>query len=279
MLFSYLFGALVWEPHPILVEIGSFALRWYSLLFAAGFIINYFILKRQFEQEQVPLDVLDRFLLYSVLGTILGARLGNCVFYEWDYFSQHPLEIFLPFRFEPEFQFTGYRGLASHGALLGLLLSYALLAWRTQRPFGWFLDKAAIVAALCLACIRLGNFMNGEIIGLPTELPWAVVFPHVDDQPRHPVQLYGFVLYLSFFFFMLWYRKRTLNRVKTGHLLGVFLLILGILRFNMEFLKIHYVFDETSVLNMAQWLSLPLVIIGLGLVIWTRGGKDAAMVP
>ena len=218
----------------------------------------------------MSLDVLDRYLLYSVIGTILGARIGNCVFYDWAYFSQHPLEIILPFRFEPEFQFVGFRGLASHGALLGLLIAYAILAKRTGQTIGWFLDKGATVAGLCLACIRMGNFMNGEIVGTPTDQPWGIIFPNVDMLPRHPVQLYGFILYLSLFFFMLWYRRRTFGKVKTGHLLGVFLIVLGLIRFSMEFIKRHYVLDPDSLLNMAQWLTLPLILGGLVLLVSTN---------
>lgn len=265
-----MFAVVTWNASPIIAEIGSFSLRWYSLFFAAGFVINYFILKRHFKEEGVPIDVLDRYLLYSVVGTILGARIGNCVFYDWAYFSQHPLEIILPFRFEPEFQFVGFRGLASHGALLGLLVAYALLSKRTGQSVGWFLDKGATVAGLCLACIRLGNFMNGEIVGTPTDQPWGIIFPNVDDVARHPVQLYGFVLYTGLFFFMLWYRRQTLGKVKTGHLLGVFLVVLGGIRFGMEFIKRHYVLDPESLLNMAQWLTLPMIVGGVILLILTR---------
>lgn len=267
-----MFAALVWNPDPIIVQLGGFALRWYSLLFATGFIISFFILRRRFIEEKVSLDILDKFLLYSVVGTILGARLGNCFFYDFDYFSQHPLEILLPFRFSPEFEFVGFRGLASHGALLGLLAAYWLLARQTGQTIRWFLDKGALVAGLCLASIRLGNFMNGEIAGAPTDLPWAIIFPNVDQLPRHPVQLYGFVVYLGLFFFMGYYNKRIQKRavpVQQGHLLGVFLLILGSLRFCMEFIKRHYVLDPDSWLNMAQWLSIPLIIGGAILAWYT----------
>lgn len=275
-----MFAALVWNPNPIIAEFGGFALRWYSLLFATGFIISFFILRKQFLEEKVPLAVLDKYLLYSVVGTILGARIGNCLFYDWEYFSQHPLEILLPFKFSPEFEFVGFRGLASHGALLGLLAAYWLLAKQTGQKMLWFLDKGAIVGGLCLACIRLGNFMNGEIAGAPTTVAWAVIFPNVDQQPRHPVQLYGFVVYLSLFFFMLYYNKQLQKReapVQQGHLLGVFLFLLGILRFCMEFIKRHYVLDPDSWLNMAQWLSIPL-IIGGGILAWytARGGEAHA---
>lgn len=267
-----MFATLIWNPDPIIVQVGSFALRWYSLLFATGFIISFFILRKQFLEEKVPLAVLDKFLLYSVIGTILGARIGNCIFYDFDYFSKHPLEILLPFRFSPTFQFVGFRGLASHGALLGLLIAYWLLSKQTGRSLLWFLDKGACVAGLCLACIRLGNFMNGEIAGATTDVSWAIIFPNVDQLPRHPVQLYGFVVYLSLFLFMLYYNKRLQTKippVRQGHLLGVFLLILGILRFCMEFIKMHYVLATDSWLNMAQWLSIPLIVGGAILTWYT----------
>ncbi|CAA6823234.1 MAG: Prolipoprotein diacylglyceryl transferase (EC [uncultured Aureispira sp.] len=265
-----MFTAITWNPDPIIVEFYGFALRWYSLLFATGFIIGFFILRRLFEQEKVSLEVLDKMLLYSVVGTILGARIGNCLFYDFAYFSEHPLEILLPFKFSPDFEFTGYRGLASHGAMLGLLVAYWLLARKTDQTMLWFLDKAATSAALALACIRLGNFMNSEIVGAPTDVSWAFIFPRVDDLPRHPVQLYGFAVYLSLFFFMLWYNKKVFGKVKDGHVFAVFLSILGILRFGMEFIKKHYVFDPESLINMAQLLSLPMIILGALFAWYTR---------
>lgn len=265
-----MFAAITWNPNPILAEIGGFAIRWYSLLFATGFIISFFILRREFVREQVKLEVLDRMLFYSVVGTILGARIGNCLFYDFEYFSQHPAEILLPFRFSPEFQFVGYRGLASHGAMLGLLLTYWILGKVTKLSMAWFLDKASLVAGLCLASIRMGNFMNAEIVGTPTNLPWAFIFPAVDEVPRHPVQLYGFVVYLSLFLFMLWYNRKTFGQVKRGHIFGVFMACLGTLRFGMEFIKQHYVFSADSLLNMAQLLSLPMIILGLFIAWKTR---------
>jgi phosphatidylglycerol:prolipoprotein diacylglycerol transferase len=265
-----MFTAITWNPDPIIVELGGFALRWYSLLFATGFIISFFILRRLFEKEEVSLEVLDKMLLYSVVGTILGARIGNCLFYDFTYFSEHPLEILLPFKFSPHFEFTGYRGLASHGAMLGLLVAYWLLSRKTDKPILWFLDKAATAGALCLASIRLGNFMNSEIVGAPTDVSWAFIFPRVDDIPRHPVQLYGFVVYLSLFFFMLWYNKKVFGKVKDGHVFAVFISVLGILRFGMEFIKKHYVFDPDSLINMAQLLSLPMIFLGAFFAWYTR---------
>jgi prolipoprotein diacylglyceryl transferase len=265
-----MFTVITWNPDPIIVELGGFALRWYSLLFATGFIVGFFILRRLFEQEKVSLEVLDQMLLYSVVGTILGARIGNCLFYDFAYFSKHPLEILLPFKFSPNFEFTGYRGLASHGAMLGVLLAYWLLSRKTDKSMLWFLDKGAIVGGMALASIRLGNFMNSEIVGAPTDVSWAFIFPRVDEVARHPVQLYGFVVYLSLFFFIFSYSKKVFGKVKDGHIFGVFLFILGILRFGMEFIKKHYVFDPDSIINMAQLLSLPMILLGAILAWMTR---------
>lgn len=269
-----MFTAITWNPDPIIVELGGFALRWYSLLFATGFIIGFFILRRLFEKEKVSLEVLDKMLLYSVVGTILGARIGNCLFYDFTYFSKHPAEILLPFKFSPHFEFTGYRGLASHGAMLGLLVAYWLLSRKTDKSILWFLDKAATAGALCLASIRLGNFMNSEIVGAPTNVSWAFIFPRVDEIPRHPVQLYGFVVYLSLFFFMLWYNKKVFKKVKDGHVFAVFISVLGILRFGMEFIKKHYVFDPDSLINMAQLLSLPMIFLGAFFAWYTRANAS-----
>jgi prolipoprotein diacylglyceryl transferase len=265
-----MFTVITWNPDPIIAELGGFALRWYSLLFATGFILGFFILRRLFEKENVSLEVLDKMLLYSVVGTILGARIGNCLFYDFAYFSERPLEILLPFKFSPHFEFTGYRGLASHGAMLGLLVAYWLLSRKTDKSILWFLDKAATAGAVGLASIRLGNFMNSEIVGAPTDVAWAFIFPRVDEIPRHPVQLYGFVVYLSLFFFMLWYNKKVFGKVKDGHVFAVFLFVLGILRFGMEFIKKHYVFDPDSLINMAQLLSLPMIFLGAFFAWYTK---------
>ena len=266
-------AAITWSPDPIITEIGGFALRWYSVLFATGFVLGFFILRRLFIKEKVSLELLDQMLLYSVVGTILGARVGNCLFYDFAYFSQHPLEILLPFKFSPQFEFTGYRGLASHGAMLGLIVAYWLLSRKSDKSVLWFLDKGSIVGGLALASIRMGNFMNSEIVGTPSDVPWAFIFVQIDDIPRHPVQLYGFIVYLSLFFFIIKYNKRTFGQVRDGHLFGLFISILGILRFCMEFIKRHYVLDTDSLLNMAQYLSIPLIIFGT-ILAWKTKDKE-----
>lgn len=264
-----MFAIITWDPDPIITEIGGFALRWYSVLFATGFIIGFLILRKLFEAEKVSMEVLDKMLLYSVVGTILGARIGNCLFYDFDYFSQHPAEILLPFKFSPEFHFTGFRGLASHGAMLGLLLAYWLLSRQTGKSMLWFLDKGSIIAPLCLACIRMGNFMNSEIMGDPTDLPWGIIYTQIDDVPRHPVQLYDFIIYLGMFFFILRHNKSTFGKVKDGYVFGVFLLLTGIMRILVEFIKEDYVIFS-GFLNMAQYLSLPMIVGGIILIMRTK---------
>lgn len=268
-----------WAPDPIIVEIGGFAVRWYSVLFATGFVVGFFMLRKQFIRDGIDLDLLDRLLMYSVVGTILGARIGNCLFYEFDYFSQHPAEILLPFSWgEDGFQFTGYRGLASHGAMLGLLLAYFILSRKTKFSMLWYMDRAALISGICLACIRLGNFMNSEILGAPFDGPWAVVFdklpPPTGTTPRHPVQLYGFIVYTGLFIFMNWYYSQKRGKVRDGHIFAVWAIILGCLRFSMEFIKEHYVFADESIINMAQLLSLPLIIGGIIMAYFTRKTKE-----
>lgn len=257
---------IIWNPSPIIVEIGSYSLRWYSLLFATGFIIGYYIIRKQFKEEGISLDLLDTYLFYSVIGTILGARIGNCLFYEFDYFYNRPLEMLLPFRFSPSFEFTGYQGLASHGAFIGLITAYWLLSRKTHRSILFYLDRTSIVAALGLGCIRLGNLMNSEILGQPFEGPWAFIFSTLPAPegiiPRHPIQLYGFLLYVGLFLFMLRSYKMTLGKVRQGYLFTQFITLLGVIRFTIEFFKEHYVFDESNWLNMAQILSIPMIIFG-----------------
>ncbi|MCP4441490.1 MAG: prolipoprotein diacylglyceryl transferase [Aureispira sp.] len=254
---------IVWDPSPYIVEVGGFALRWYSTFFAAGFVVGYFILRKFLLEEKVPLKVLDQLLMYSVIGAILGARIGNCVFYDWDYFSTRPLEIILPFTFTPEFQFTGYRGLASHGGMLGLALAYWILSWRTGKPYLWFMDKLAVVGVLGVGFIRLGNLMNSEVLGNETSVSWAFVFLQRDLIPRHPVQIYSFICYFSLFVFMYWFYRKNFGKRADGYIAGVSLALLCTVRFLLEFLKEHYVFDPSSPFNMAQYLSIPFIILGI----------------
>ncbi|MEM1122719.1 MAG: prolipoprotein diacylglyceryl transferase [Bacteroidota bacterium] len=255
-----------WNVDPEIFNINGIAPRWYSLGFLFGFMIGYYLVQRMFEEEKVPTDSLDTLLLYLILGTVLGARIGHCMFYEWDYFQDHLLEMVLPFRFEPEFQFTGYTGLASHGGLVGVLIAqWVYTKFVLKKPLIWLLDRIGVPVILVGCFIRLGNLMNSEILGNPTDVPWAFVFERVDPIPRHPVQLYEAIAY--FLIFLVLYRLywKTDIKHKTGRLLGVFTVLLWSARFLLEFFKREQGGLETTLgmLSTGQWLSIPLILVGL----------------
>jgi prolipoprotein diacylglyceryl transferase len=173
-------GYIIWNATPQLIDLGKFEIRYYSLLFALGFILSYIILLRVFKRKGIPVEILDRLTIYMVIGTIAGARIGHCLFYEFDYYIRHPLEIILPWRGSPgnDFEFTGFQGLASHGAAIGILISIYLFARKTKFSFLWTMDMLVIVTAMAGGLIRLGNLMNSEIYGNPTNNHSGFVFTH-----------------------------------------------------------------------------------------------------
>lgn len=269
-----LFLAIEWNVNPEIVGIGGFSLRWYSLLFATGFILGYTIVKRMFEREQVPLEWLDSLLLYLIIGTILGARLGHCLFYDWDYFSQHPLEIFLPFKFggEEGFRFTGFQGLASHGGAIGVILMLWLFSRRvSKKPLLWIMDRIAVPTALAGCFIRLGNLMNSEIVGNETDAAFGFIFRQLgEDFARHPVQLYESVSYLLIFFVLMYMYWRTDAGQKLGRLTGFFFVAIFSARFLLEYFKRSQGGLEEAVnnaLTTGQILSIPFILVGLFLLL------------
>lgn len=261
-------GLLVinWDVAPELFRIGSFEPRWYSLAFLFGFMIGYYLIKSMYEEEKIPTDSLDTLLLYLILGTVLGARIGHCLFYEWDYFQNHLLEMILPVQFEPEFRFTGYTGLASHGGAIGVLIAqWVYMKFVLKKPLIWLLDRIGIPIMLVGCFIRLGNLMNSEILGHPTDVPWAFVFEKVDAIPRHPVQLYESLAYFLIFVVMYRLYWNTNLKLKAGRLLGIFTVLLWSARFCLEFFKREQGGLETSLgmFSTGQWLSIPLILMGL----------------
>ena len=262
----HIFQFINWNHDGSIIDFGFYDLRWYSLLFAMGFVLSFILMKRQFKIEQVSDEKLDILFVYVVVATVLGARLGHCLFYEFDYYSRHPIEILLPFRFSPEFELTGFRGLASHGGAIGILIA-VLIYSKTQKmnPL-WVLDKLALVIPLAAGCIRVGNLFNSEMIGNPTAVPWAFVFENVDTLPRHPGQLYEAIAYFSIFLFL---NLISMN-VKRGNglMFGLFLVLMFSARFILEFFKINQVsFESGMAMNMGQILSLPFIIAGFILMV------------
>ena len=254
-----------WNVDPEIFKLfGAFSLRYYSLLFVSGLALGYYIVKQIYLKEGLAIKDLEKLSIYVFMGTIIGARLGHCLFYEPAYYLSKPLEIFLPFKWEAggNFQFTGYQGLASHGGAIGVLAGIAIYCQKYKVNFLKELDRIAIATPLSGAFIRLGNFMNSEIIGKPTNSGFGVVFERVDFIPRHPAQLYEAVAYLLIFLTLLWvYSKQ--KRKKEGFIFGLFLVLLFISRILIEFFKINQVgFESGMFMNMGQLLSMPFVIVG-----------------
>lgn len=255
-----------WNHDGSIIDLGFYDLRWYSLLFAMGFVLSFILIKRQFKIEQVSEEKLDILFIYIVVATVLGARLGHCLFYEFDYYSRHPIEILLPFRFFPEFELTGFRGLASHGGAIGILIAVLIYSKTQKMNALWVLDKLALVIPLAAGCIRVGNLFNSEMIGNPTDVPWAFVFENVDSLPRHPGQLYEAIAYFSIFLFL---NLISMNvKRENGFMFGLFLVLMFSARFFLEFFKINQVsFESSMALNMGQILSLPFIIVGFILMV------------
>lgn len=261
-------SCIVWNVDPIIF--GGFQfLRWYGLCWAVGMVAGYQVMSKIYKHEGLAQPDLDKLTIYVVLGAIIGARLGHIIFYDPVHYINNPIEI-LPVRVEPTFQFTGFAGLASHGGVSGALLALYMYSKRHKQDFLWILDRLTIAGALAGCFIRLGNLMNSEILGKPTEVPWAFLFVRVDDRPRHPAQLYEAVFYLliAAILFLLWKSGKGDNR--RGFLFGLGFALIFIQRFLIEFLKENQVgFEQTLPLNMGQVLSLPLVLVGAFIMVWS----------
>jgi prolipoprotein diacylglyceryl transferase len=248
-----------WNVDPEIFRIGSFAVRWYGLFFALSFYLGYMIIGNIFKKENVPASVLDTLSLYMILGTVIGARLGHCLFYQPEIYLANPLEILKIWE----------GGLASHGAAIGILFALYLFARKTGFTYLYILDRIVIVVALAGFMIRMGNLMNSEIYGKASTLPWAFIFMRDDISliPRHPTQIYEGLVYLCLFLFLyLTYRKQG-SKMQEGILFGWFLFILFGMRFILEFLKEPQVaFENNLAINMGQWLSIPFIIAGIYII-------------
>lgn len=268
-MFNY-FNYIIWDVGPILVDLGILQIRAYSLFFALGFVVSYFIIKRYYKQEGVPIRELDTLTVWVVVGGLLGARLGHCIFYDWEYYSKNLLEILLPVSFSPKFEFIGYQGLASHGGAIGIIIAI-LIYYRksTKKSFFWLIDRIAVPTGFAGALIRLGNLFNSEIYGHQTDLPWGFVFIRNGDTfPSHPTQLYEAICYIITSIVLMRLYKVERFRNAGGFLLGVFFIMVFTARFFIEFVKENQVaFEDSMVLNMGQILSIPVVVAGIFLVV------------
>lgn len=290
---------IIWNPSEG-IDLGFFVIRFYSLMFVIAFGLGWYIMKNIFERENESLESLDSLFIWTVLATLIGARLGHVLFYDWEYFRNHLLEIFLPFRFEPNFQFTGYQGLASHGAAISIIIAMYYFSKNVlKRPILWILDRIVIPVACGAIFVRFGNFFNSEIVGKETSSPLGMRFVRDQFTPsdainathlttpneaynaiatnpqfadlllqvpaKHPAQLYEAFCYIFVFailFFLYW---KTEAKEKSGFLFGLFLILLWTVRFVVEYVKESQGGFESSLglLSTGQWLSIPFILIGL----------------
>lgn len=262
MLLNY----IEWNVTPWIFEIGDFQLRWYGLLFATGFLLGFYLLRKIFVNENIPVEWVDKVLWYVVIGTVVGARLGHVFFYDWDYYSQNLGEIIKVWR----------GGLASHGAAVGIILSVWLFSRNvSKKSVLWILDRVVITVALAGVLIRLGNLMNHEIVGDVTDVSWAFIFKYsgltlpdgtLDMRPRHPSQIYEAFCYLISFGILMWMYWKASAGQYLGRLFGAFLVLIFGFRFVVEFIKESQGGFETALgdaLTTGQWLSIPFVIAGI----------------
>jgi prolipoprotein diacylglyceryl transferase len=291
-------SALVWNPSEG-IDLGFFMIRYYSLMFVIAFGLGWYIMKHIFVREGETIEKLDSLFIWTVLATLAGARLGHVFFYDWEYFRNNLLEILLPVKFEPNFHFTGFQGLASHGAAIGIILAMYFYSKNIlQRPQLWILDRIVIPVASGAIFVRIGNFFNSEIIGKETSSSFGIKFIRDYFSPRdavnatqipdpneaykaiatdpkfatlleqvpakHPAQLYEAFCYIFVFailFFLYW---KTEARKKSGFLFGLFLVLLFSVRIVVESVKESQGgFESTlGLLSTGQWLSIPFILTG-----------------
>jgi prolipoprotein diacylglyceryl transferase len=264
------FLQIIWEPASDGIRLfGNFKIHYYSMMWIVAFVLGYRIMKKIYTNENQSEKKLDSLFMYSVLGIMIGARLGHVIFYQAELFREDFFSVFLPIKFSGGFEFTGFRGLASHGATIGMIVSMYLYNKKVlKKSILWILDRVVIACASGAIFIRIGNFFNSEIIGKPAEdvLPWAVVFKNIDNIPRHPGQLYEAFGYLFVFLIVYFIYWKTKKGMQEGYLFGLFLLLLMTVRVFVEQFKIAQVDGREDWIlgfNTGQILSIPFILIGV----------------
>ncbi|KRP26415.1 prolipoprotein diacylglyceryl transferase [Polaribacter sp.] len=267
--------AITWDP-SLGINLGFFTIRWYSLMFVSAFLLGLYLMKKIFIRDEIPVEKLDTLFMYTFISMFIGMRLGDVFFYSWDYYQDHLLEIVLPFKqVNGSWKFTGFTGFASHGAAISIILAMYFYAKKhLQKPWLFILDRLAIMVALSGLFIRMGNFFNSEIVGKATGSDFGVIFKaNGEDFARHPTQIYEAVSYLALFFVMWYLYWKTNIKQKTGFLFGLFMTVLWLMRFLIEFLKEEQAEGREegffNLFNTGQILSIPLILIGLWLMFRT----------
>ena len=269
--------AIVWDPSVSPFSIFGFGVRYYSLCWVIGLLGAYMIVHKLYRKGGVSEELFDPLFMYCFIGILVGARLGHCLFYQPEFYLTHPIEMLLPIKNTPDgWVFSGYEGLASHGGVIGVIIALILYTRKTKLTMVWTLDNIAVAAPFFSAMVRIGNFMNSEIIGTETNLPWGVVFVQAGETvPHHPAQLYEAIAYAIIFIFGLLLYKKHKAKIGTGLFMGYCLFTIFTFRFFVEFIKENQVaFEEGMTLIMGQWLSIPLIITGAYFMI--KGIKKSA---
>ncbi|MDR2653023.1 MAG: prolipoprotein diacylglyceryl transferase [Prevotellaceae bacterium] len=258
-----------WNVDPVLFSLGSIQIRYYSICWVLCFLVSYIIFIKIFKKENLKRELLDKLTInYIIPFTFIGARFGHCLFYESAYYLNYPWEIILPVHGG---KFTGYAGLASHGAAFGILLALWLFCRKYKKPYIWSLDRIAVAIPVAGAIVRFGNLMNSEIYGHATNLPWGFVFRRAGETaPAHPTQIYEMLAYILLFIVLYYlFFKKDFGIKKPGVIFGIFLTGLFAARFLIEFVKNEQVdFEKQMSLNMGQWLSLPFIITGVIILVY-----------
>ena len=264
-----------WNPDPELFNFFGISIRYYGLLWIIGLAFAYLIVQHQYRDRKIDEKKFEPLFFYCFFGILIGARLGHCIFYDWAYYQDHFVEMILPIKQTAAgWKMTGYTGLASHGGTLGLIIALWMYCRKTKMHYMDVLDMIAVATPITACCIRLANLMNSEIIGKPSDVPWAFVFERVKEYgangeilpaiPRHPGQLYEAIAYLILFFIMIYLYKNYSKKLHRGFFFGFCLTYIFTFRFFIEFLKENQEdFENSMMFNMGQWLSVPFIIIGV----------------
>ncbi|GAB1267324.1 prolipoprotein diacylglyceryl transferase [Aurantivibrio infirmus] len=256
---------MIWDIDPVLLNLGPLQIHWYGVFFATAILSGFQLMKWIYKNDGRSTESLDSLFIYVVVGVIVGARLGHCLFYDPVYYLSNPLKI-LAIR---------EGGLASHGGGLGAILAVMLYQKKHKEEFLWVLDRLTLPTALFGFFVRMGNFMNSEILGKPSDVSWAITFSRIDNLPRHPTQLYESISYLLIFFVMLILYKTQKIKERTGVLLGAFLCLVFSTRFAIELVKEAQATWSAGIpLNTGQLLSIPFLCVGLFLVVRSIGKPE-----
>jgi prolipoprotein diacylglyceryl transferase len=269
---------IVWNVDPVLFKIASVRVAWYGLLLTTGFLIAYLVFQKIAKNEKVDTTLIDRFSMFTILWTLAGLRLGHCLFYDWAYFKDHILEIFIPFQETVNgWEFIGFSGLASHGGTIAIILFVLYFSIKHRMSLIWLLDRLSIAIPVAAAFVRCGNLMNSEIIGTATTMPWGFVFTQLGDTEvaRHPTQIYEALVYISLFAYQMWYYfKKTKGHIPGGRSVGTLLMVIFTARFFIEFIKENQVaFEDNLSLNMGQYLSIPFILLGIAFLYYSFSRK------